>query len=80
MLIGQRGFLPGIAMQDTALLRVAVEELRRLMEVSVEFSDVLLSALDARRQLLKRLGEGGLVLAGDDDRDLHRLRDFAERN
>ncbi len=80
MLMGQRAFLPGVAMEDTALLRVAVEDLRRLMEISVELSDVLLSALDARRQLLKRLGEGGLVLAGDDDRDLHRLRDFAERN
>ena len=50
------------------------------MEISGELSDVLLTALDARRRLLKRLGEGGLVLAGDDDRDLHRLRDFAERN
>jgi thioredoxin reductase (NADPH) len=26
------------------------------------------------------MGEGGLVLAGDDDRDLHRLQEFAERN
>lgn len=30
--------------------------------------------------MLKRMGEGGLVLAGDDDRDLHRLQEFAERN
>ncbi len=30
--------------------------------------------------MLKRIGEGGLVLAGDDDRDLHRLQEFAERN
>src|SRR5690348_6126877 len=80
MLMGQRAFLPGIAMAGTTLLRVPVEKLRRLVEISGELSDVLLSALDARRQLLKRLGEGGLVLAGDDDRDLHRLRDFAERN
>ena len=56
-------------------------ELRKLVEVSGELSDVLLSALDARRRMLKRIGEGGLVLAGDDDdRDLHRLQDFAERN
>jgi thioredoxin reductase (NADPH) len=26
------------------------------------------------------LGEGGLALAGDDDRDMHRLQEFAERN
>jgi thioredoxin reductase (NADPH) len=42
--------------------------------------DVLLSALDARRRMLTSMGEGGLVLAGDDDRDLHRLQEFAERN
>ena len=50
------------------------------MEISGELSDVLLSAFDARRRLLKRMREGGLVLAGDDDRDLHRLQEFAERN
>src|SRR4051812_4308352 len=81
MLMGQRAFLPGVAMEGTTLLRVRVEQLRRLVEISGELSDVLLSALDARRRLLKRLGEGGLVLAGDDgEPDLHRLRDFAERN
>ena len=81
MLMGQRAFLPGVAMEGTTVLRVRVKELARLMETSGELSDVLLSALDARRRLLNRLGEGGLVLAGDDDdRDLHRLRDFAERN
>jgi thioredoxin reductase (NADPH) len=50
------------------------------VEISGELSDVLLSAFDARRRLLKRMREGGLVLAGDDDRDLHRLQEFAERN
>src|SRR5215472_12758079 len=64
MLMGQRAFLPGVAMEET----------------SGELSDVLLSAFDARRRMLKRMGEGGLVLAGDDDRDLHRLQEFAERN
>ncbi len=77
MLMGQRAFLPGVAMEGTAVLRVRVEELRRLMEISGELSDVVLSAFDARRRLLKRMGEGGLVLAGDDDRDLHRLQEFA---
>jgi hypothetical protein len=62
------------------VLRVRVGELRRLVEISGELSDVLLSAFDARRRLLKRMGEGGLVLAGDDDRDLHWLQEFAERN
>jgi thioredoxin reductase (NADPH) len=80
MLMGQRAFLPGVAMEGTTLLRVRVEELRRLMEISGEMSDVLLAAFDARRRLLNRIGEGGLVLAGDDDRDLHRLQDFAECN
>jgi hypothetical protein len=48
--------------------------------ISGELSDVLLSALDARRRMLTSMGEGGLVLAGDDDRDLHRLQEFAQRN
>ena len=30
--------------------------------------------------MLTRSGEGGLILAGDDDRDMHRLQEFAERN
>ncbi|MFL6098768.1 MAG: FAD-dependent oxidoreductase [Actinomycetales bacterium] len=80
MLMGQRAFLPGVAMDGTAVLRVPVQEVRRLVEISGELSDVLLTAFDARRRMLKRLGEGGLVLAGDDDRDLHRLQEFAERN
>ena len=79
MLMGQRAFLPGVAMEGTELLRVPVDRLRELVEISGELSDVLLAALDARRDLLKRIGEGGLVLAGD-DRDLPRLEDFAERN
>src|SRR5919106_365871 len=80
MLMGQRAFLPGVAMEGTTSLRVRVEELRRLVEISGELSDVLLSAFDARRRLLTRWGEGGLVLAGDDDREMHRLQEFAERN
>ena len=46
MLMGQRAFLPGVAMEGTSLLRVRVEELRKLVEISGELSDVLLSALD----------------------------------
>ena len=80
MLMGQRAFLPGVAMADTTLLRVPVDELRRLVEISGELSDVLLTAFDARRRMLARMGEGGLVIAGDDDADLHRLQEFAERN
>ena len=80
MLMGQPAFLAGVAMADTTLLRVRIKDLKRLMATSTELSDVLLSAFDARRRLLTRLGEGGLVLAGDDDRDMHRLQEFAERN
>ena len=80
MLMDQPAFLAGVAMAGTTLLRVPVEDLRRLVATSVELGDVVLSAFDARRRLLTRLGEGGLILAGDDDRDLHRLREFAERN
>src|SRR5437763_12739722 len=80
MFMGQRSFFQGVAMTGTVILRVPIEELRRLVEISAELSDVVLSALDARRLFLTRMGEGGLVLAGDDDRDLHRLQEFAGRN
>ena len=79
MLMGQHAFLPGIAMAGTTLLRVRVADLRGLLEISAELSDVLLTALDARRRMLNRLGEGGLVIAGEDDPDLHRLQDFTRR-
>ena len=59
MLMGQRAFLPGVAMEGTALLRVRVEELRRLLEISGELSDLVLSAFDARRRMLTRMQEGG---------------------
>lgn len=80
MLMGQRAFFSGVAIRGTAVLRVGVEQLRRLVQISAELGDVVLSAFDARRRFLTRMGEGGLVLAGDDDRDLHRLQEFAERN
>jgi thioredoxin reductase (NADPH) len=80
MLMGQPAFLAGVSMADSTLLRVPVEDLSRLMATSVELGDLVLSAFDARRRMLTRWGEGGLVLAGDDDRDLHRLQEFAERN
>jgi thioredoxin reductase (NADPH) len=80
MLMGQRAFLAGAAMAGSSLLRVRVEDLRRLMAISAELGDVLLSAFDARRRMLTRWGEGGLVIAGNDDHELHRVLEFAERN
>jgi thioredoxin reductase (NADPH) len=80
MLMGQPAFLAGAAAAGTSLLRVRVPDLKRVMATATELSDILLSAFDARRRLLARLGEGGLLLAGDDDRDMHRLQEFAERN
>jgi thioredoxin reductase (NADPH) len=80
MLMGQPAFLGGVSMAGTTLLRVRVADLRRLIATSVELGDLVLSAFDARRRMLTRWGEGGLVLAGDDDRHLNRLREFAERN
>ena len=58
MLMGQRAFLPGVAMAGTSVLRVRVAELRRLVEISGELSDVLLAAFDARRRMLSRIGRG----------------------
>jgi len=80
MLMGQPAFLAGAALEKSTLLRVRVEDLAWLVATSADLGDVLITALDARRRLLTRIGEGGLVLAGDDDIDMHRLQQFAERN
>ncbi|WP_433366982.1 FAD-dependent oxidoreductase [Actinoplanes sp. CA-142083] len=80
MLMGQPAYLAGVAMAESTLLRVRVEDLLRLVATSVELGDLLVSAFDARRRMLTRWGEGGLVLAGDDDHQLRRLQEFAERN
>ena len=81
MLMGQPASLAGVASAGSLLLRVPVAQLRRLMATSSAVSDVMISAFDARRRLLVRGGEGGIVIVGDDDdADLHRLRTFAERN
>jgi thioredoxin reductase (NADPH) len=80
MLMRQPAFLAGAALANSTLLRVRVEDLSRLVATYAELGDMLLTAFDARRRMLTRWGEGGLVLAGDDDPDLHRLREFAERN
>ncbi len=80
MLMGQPAFLAGVAHDDSDLLRVGVDDLARLAATSAELGEVLIAAFDARRRLLTRLGEGGLVLAGDDGPELRRLQVFAERN
>ena len=80
MLMRQPAFLAGVALADSTLLRVRVADLSRLVATSAELGDVMLTAFDARRRMLTRWGEGGLVFAGDDGPDLHRLREFAERN
>src|SRR4051812_21700227 len=43
MLMGQPAFLAGVAMPGSTLLRVRVEDLRRLIATSVELGDLLLS-------------------------------------
>ena len=80
MLMAQPAFLGGIAMENSTLLRVPADDVHRLVTTSVELGDVVLSAFDARRRLLTQWGEGGLLIAGDDDHDLRRLQEFAERN
>ena len=73
MLMGQRAFLPGVAMEGSTVLRVRVEEPGRLVEISGS-SATSCCPRSMPGGVAERIGEGGLVLAGDDDRDLHRLR------
>src|SRR5207247_11301721 len=45
MLMGQRAFLAGVAMEETAVLRVRVAELRGLVGIAVELGGVVLFAV-----------------------------------
>src|SRR5262249_56910624 len=60
MLMGQRAFLPGVAMEQTAVLRVRVEELRRLGGVSGGGGGVVQSGFEVRGGCGGGVG-GGLV-------------------
>jgi len=61
-LMGRRVFLPGVATEETAVLRVRVEELGRLVEISGEV-DVLTVALKFHRggDTARRQPEDGLL-------------------
>lgn len=63
------------------MISVPVEALRQLISTVPEVGDPIVSAFAARRRLLGRWGEGGLVIVGREDDPLTtRLRSFADRN
>ena len=81
MLMGQKTFLAARARESTQVTVVPQARLRELVRTIPEIGDVVVPAFAARRRLLMEWGEGGLILAGDeDDPRALRLREFAHRS
>lgn len=81
LLNGQGAFLSARATQPTRVLRVSRPELRRLMAEDDELCDIILHALWARRESLRR-GPAALTLkfvGRSSSSDLLALQRFAER-
>lgn len=81
MLMGQRTFYAVVVAAAGQVITVPVEAVRHLIATVPEVGDPIVRAFAARRRLLGRWGEGGLVLVGrEDDPPTARLRSFADRN
>jgi len=81
LLMGQGTFLAGVAAEPTQILVVPQPTLLDLVATVPEVSDVIVTALAARRRLLVEWREGGLIIVGDDNNQAClRLREFASRN
>ena len=81
MLMGQKTFLAAVACEDGSAIVVPQARLRELVATIPEIGDAVVTAFGARRRLLMEWGEGGLVIAGDEnDPCALRLREFASRS
>ncbi len=81
MLMGQKTFLAAVACEDGTAIVVPQARLRELVATIPEVGDAVVTAFGARRRLLMEWGEGGLVIAGDENEPCAlRLREFASRS
>ena len=81
MLMGQKTFLAAVACEDGNAIVVPQARLRELVATVPEIGDAVVTAFGARRRLLMEWGEGGLVIAGDENEPCAlRLREFASRS
>lgn len=73
--------LPMRAVRDTRVTEVPRAAMLELMAAIPEMSDIVITVLAARRRRQLDMGEGTLVLIGEDeDRDVRRVAEFASRN
>ncbi|MCM5663462.1 FAD-dependent oxidoreductase [Galbibacter mesophilus] len=68
MLMGQKTFLAAIADKSSVLLKIPQEKIINLVRVNPEIGDVIVNAFAARRRLLMKWGEGGVVVIGKEIR------------
>ena len=81
-LTGARALATAIARGDTEAWAFSQGNLRELLNVSPDMGDVILTALIARRQMLRDSGEftGLRVIGSRYSKDTFRIRDFLSRN
>lgn len=81
LLSGGTWTLPMRAASDTQVIEVARDKMLRLMSEIPEMSDIIITVLAARRRRQLDMGDGMLVLVGEDvDRAVARVAEFAARN
>ncbi len=81
MLTGRHSLVRARAAEDTELIEVPSENLRRIVQTDAELSEILLRAFLLRRAYLIANVPGGLILIGSNhSADTLRLRGFLTRN
>jgi len=80
VLTGQAAFLTAVACEPAELLRVPVDELRKLVTQDPVLGDLVLRAYLARRSILLEVGAGLRIVGSCFSPDTRRLREFAARN
>ncbi|NJL98162.1 MAG: FAD-dependent oxidoreductase [Synechococcaceae cyanobacterium SM2_3_2] len=81
MILGQSTFLACVAAEPSRVLIVPQAAVIRFVATIPEISDILVTALAARRRLLIEWGQGGLTIIGrEDDPKALQLLEFASRS
>jgi thioredoxin reductase (NADPH) len=80
LLSGQRLYLDGVVRGAGTVIRISIEELRKLVANDKALSDLILGAFITRRAILFDIGTGIKLIGSRFSRDSRRLRELLARN
>jgi CRP-like cAMP-binding protein len=80
LIIGQRLYLTGIAIDRGEVIQVSLERLREIVAEDKTLSDLILGAFIARRSILIDVGTGMKLIGSRFSPDSRRLRELLARN